>query len=523
MSRPVDPLPSNARAFDEHGVVVRGAEPAQATTVLRHMVYGSGLTRSLDYVVLLHALFRLEENQAFTPRDIWKDLQNEGIRSAKNINELVGRDAVYQSFNRLIEARFLRRVEVDGAPGKFGKVRYELFRVPSYNPDTLRPDQSAGADGAAASAPLPGTPEADKPNDKTAGQPASRNPGYGVPASGVPGSGRRRVSAGQPTSQVPGSGNVAPPTPPHWEEEDSSSLKSSSTAPAVPAGAQTTDAAAVTAAAEFLAELPGRWACGRKTAADLAPLLAEAVREQGWQLDEDLVQQLTRRSQARRSVQSVLKERIEDLPRHRAVRKALEQERARLAGAREDGGQQLALGDERHGRADEVRLPEGVTPERVEQARVFLLTLSGPWALGPEDAARLAPKLAVKTAERGWDFDAKLLAQLQSNPGGVNNYVLVLERQRIGGLPFRRSPVGEQRRESRDARQQAIDDCSVCDAYGQFQQDNGAAVLCRHEKRPGAPALVPSPVPDEREQREALGKPQRKLADLLVSMRKSAV
>ncbi|MGY4920264.1 hypothetical protein ACWD9K_34595 [Streptomyces sp. 900116325] len=265
------------------------------------------------------------------------------------------------------------------------------------------------------------------------------------------------------------SNHGAPPTPPYREEEGSSSLKSSSITP----GASAT---AVAAAAEFLAELPGRWACGRKSAAELAPLLADAVQEQGWKLSGELVQQLTLRSQARRGALSVLRERIEDLPRYRA---------ARVAAGRVPE-QPLALKTSEHGYNGTAPQPDGVSAERVDKAREFLLTLTGPWALGPESAVRLAPLLAAKTAERGWEFDARLLAQLQSNPNGVNNYELVLEKHRITGLPFRRSTVNGQRRDTQDTRQKAIEACGTCDAYGQFERD-GAAVLCKHD-RPSAAA-----------------------------------
>ncbi|MBV7674132.1 hypothetical protein STHAL_32310 [Streptomyces halstedii] len=503
-------LPDNIRALDENGAVIRGNEPAPATTVMRHMIYGSGLTHSLDYVVLLHTLFRLEENRPFTPADIWQDLKGQGIQSAKDSKKLVGRDAVYEAFNRLITANFIRRTSDAARPGRFGPVRYELYRQPSYNPDR---------------SPLPGTPEADKADSKTAGQTASRNAGSGVPVSGVPGSGARSIPAGQPTSGVPGSGNAAPPTPPYREEEDSSSRKSSSTT-AVPADAQATDATAVMAATEFLAELPGRWACGRKTAAELAPLLAEAAQEQGWELGTALAQHLTRRASARRTSQSMLRERIEDLPRYRAARRALEQERS---AAGRVPGQQLALEDTQHGRGDSAAPLLDVSPERVEQAREFLLTLSGPWVLGPEAAVRLAPLLVVKAAERGWTFDEQLRQQLMSNPGGGQNYEWLLENRRIATLPDRtRHTSGGLSRQARDARQKAIDACGVCDSYGQFER-NGAVVLCRHDEaeadiapeQGGVPA--PASEAEHEERRPDVPRAPGNLADLLASMRKSPV
>jgi hypothetical protein len=224
MTKASIPRPSNSRAPDESGVVVRGAEPAPATTVMRGMVYGSGLTHALDYVVLLHTLFRLERNQPFTPKDIWGDLQAEGVRSAKNAKELVGRDAVYEAFNRLIEAKFVRRITVGGGPGRFGRVGYELYRQPAYNPEYAPPvepwEPEQDPHFPRAADPAPGTPDAANTDSETAGQTASRNAGSGIPASGVSGSVRTRIPAGRAVSGVPGSGDALPPhTPPRGEEE----------------------------------------------------------------------------------------------------------------------------------------------------------------------------------------------------------------------------------------------------------------------------------------------------------------
>ncbi|MEU5108211.1 hypothetical protein AB0H07_39140 [Streptomyces sp. NPDC021354] len=329
MSRQSLPPPTNSRALDENGVVVRGAEPAPATTVMRHMVYGSGLTHALDYVVLLHTLFRLEENQAFTPKDIWRDLQAEGVRSAKNANELVGRDAVYQSFNRLIEAKFIRRTTVGGAPGRFGQVRYELYRQPAYNPEYAPPqepwDPQDEPDFPRPADPLPGTPEADKADGKTAGHTASRNTGTGNAVSGVPGSGRGCIPAGRTAPGVPGSGKASPPHPPEgggttppnppktgkaakWEA--ACALHSEDYVP-------TTDE--VQAANDFLQDLPGRWQCGPDIARDLAPLLASRAHTQGYELDDFFALELTRddsKNPARMPVRT-LPGRIRDLKRRR--------------------------------------------------------------------------------------------------------------------------------------------------------------------------------------------------------------
>ncbi|MFJ1774986.1 hypothetical protein ACIOFQ_32875 [[Kitasatospora] papulosa] len=397
----------------------------------RHMLYGANLPNPLDFLALAHIHYMCEDGRSFSVDDLVEALRGEGICAA-NGKGLIGSKAVYQSVARLRDVGFLHRAQENG--GNFGKVSYTFYEFPSLNPHWAPPEGSdrgrsepVGLSGEAASA-LPIS------NLVFAGHTASPDRASADRASADRRNGKVDVFAGETASPDRRSGNAAPPTPPLREEEDSSSRKSSITT--VPAGAQATDSAAVTAAAEFLAELPGRWACGRKTAVELAPLLAEAVQAQGWELGTDLVQQLTRRSQARRRAQSVLQERIEDLPRYRAARKALEQERARSA-AGHVPGQQLALEGARHDRSDAAPQMPDVTPEQAEQAQTFLLTLTGPWALGPEVAARLAPLLAVKAAERGWAFDERLRKQLMSNPGGGQNYEWLLENRRIATLPDR--------------------------------------------------------------------------------------
>ncbi|MET9535574.1 hypothetical protein ABZY02_34330 [Streptomyces sp. NPDC006649] len=488
---------------DEAGGITRGKAPAGAVTVFRDMVYGGSLVHSLDYVVLLHLLFATAEGRTLTPPQLWAELKDQGIRSAKNTKVLVGRDAVYEAFGRLIEAGYVHRVQ-SGAPGKFGKVSYEVYENPAWNPareaspDAEEPQQ--GRISALASSqvsPLPGTPETEAALDGlarvSAGQPASRNAGSGNAGSGVPGSGARRVSAGQSASGVPGSGNAAPPTPPHREEEDSSSRKSSSTTAVTPSASTS----AVTA--EFLAELPGRWACGRRTAAEFAPLLADAVQTQGWELGRDLVQQLTRRAPARRSITTVLRDRIEDLPRYRAARRDLEQDRARSA-AGQVPGQQLALEDQPE-HQEPAPLPEGVSPERVEEARAFLLTLTGPWALGPQTAKRLAPLLASVSAERGWAFDERLRQQLMANPGGGQNYEWLLENRRIATLPDRTRKASATRPAVKTGMCPRhpyfrADDCSSCVVIKRKQERAAAAAAAAASNAAeAAPAAAEGQVP----------------------------
>ena len=71
------------------------------------------------------------------------------------------------------------------------------------------------------------------------------------------------------------------------------------------------------AAVEFLMNLPAPWGLGRVTAKGTAPLLLEAIAEQGWRLDDELVAQLTHTPDGVKRPSSVLRIRIGDLPRAR--------------------------------------------------------------------------------------------------------------------------------------------------------------------------------------------------------------
>ncbi|MFD0723772.1 hypothetical protein [Streptomyces globosus] len=191
--------------LDLAAALVRGTGP-RSVALYREMAFGGQLVHSLDYVVLTHVLFAIAANEKITVPGIWKRLQTLGIRSAKDHDKLVGKNAVYESFNRIIAAGFIRRARLphpDGA-GLKGPVVYQVFEFAADNPDVQ----------AASAAPLPGTREVESESHVSAGQTTSRNQGSGVPGTGFPGSGSRRVPAGQTASPVPGSGGTLPPHPP---------------------------------------------------------------------------------------------------------------------------------------------------------------------------------------------------------------------------------------------------------------------------------------------------------------------
>ncbi|MEV4790109.1 hypothetical protein AB0K53_32540 [Streptomyces tuirus] len=279
---------SSAGPVDESGRLTAAQAPVSGVSVPRHMGVGSDLVHSLDYVVLLQVMFNLASRVESTPLSVWAQLQDRGIRSAKNARELVGKNAVYESFARLLEAGYVRRTQLPHPtkPGRKGPVVYEVYDNPAWNPD-WSPTSAETADHEEVKpqvATLPGTPEpVFREASKPAGQNASRNAGSGDDSSGVPGSGNRRVPAGQNASRVPGSGMASPPHPP--EEEDSSSP----TPPSRPTGSLPSQreegpefsSEEITAAQDFLQQMQ-RWQAGAATARSCAPKLLRTMREQGW-------------------------------------------------------------------------------------------------------------------------------------------------------------------------------------------------------------------------------------------------
>ncbi|MEV7581633.1 hypothetical protein [Streptomyces erythrochromogenes] len=318
--------------FDLAATIVRGQAPARAVTVQRAVAFSGRLTHQLDYAVYLHVLFAINSGAQITVPGIVASVREAGVRSAKSGTELVGRDAVYESFARLIEARFIRRTTIPNPKGKGyrGLTSYEVYEHFEDNPD-YSPEGPAEESGTK----LPVFAE----TGTSAGQPTSGVRGSkgvsGVRGSGVRGRGGSFVSAGQPTSANTGSGTGSPPHPP--EEVNTSSpyplgTGADGVAPAAreEEGESTTNptpsAEQIEAASQFLQELPRPWTAGRVTVRSLAPLLAAIVADQGWELDDALVKELTSNPEGVKRPMRVLKSRIEDLPR-RLARKDVPRQR----------------------------------------------------------------------------------------------------------------------------------------------------------------------------------------------------
>lgn len=285
------------QSVDGAAPIRRAAAPASGISIPRHMGVGSDLVHALDYVVLIQVMFNLASGTQPTPLTVWEQLKARGIRSAKNARQLVGRNAVYESFGRLLQAGYLRRQQAPHPtlPGRMGPVVYEVYDNPAWNPDCRRADHDHVEPQAATP---PGTPD---PSFREPGKPAahdaSRNTGSVVRGSVVPGSGKRRVPAGQDASAVPGSGMASPPHPPVGGGNTTPSPHHGAGGRKGGRAARWEAACAlhpedyvpteeeVRQAAAFLQGLPGKWQMSLDQARDLAPLLASRAHTLGLELD----------------------------------------------------------------------------------------------------------------------------------------------------------------------------------------------------------------------------------------------
>ncbi|MEU6996629.1 hypothetical protein ABZ953_39000 [Streptomyces sp. NPDC046465] len=261
---------------------VTGRAPALRPSVplYRHMLYGSGLSHALDFVVLAHVHFMCEDGKTFSVDDLVETLRGEGIRSS-NGKGLIGSKAVYESVGRLRTAGFLHRNQDNS--GNFGKVSYTFYEFPSLNPNWTPP----GVTDSGGNIPLPLSGEADATlptsNNISAGQTASPDKARADKARADRRSGKRRVSAGQTASPDRRSGKPSPPHPP--EEEDSSSPNPlTGTTGALPSQREDKPkfAAEEIAEAERFLQCMKRHQAGAASSRKLAPLLLGLMAAQDW-------------------------------------------------------------------------------------------------------------------------------------------------------------------------------------------------------------------------------------------------
>lgn len=349
-----------AEPIDENAVLKWGGAPISGVSVTSHVAVSFQITHAMDYVVMLQILYNLASGIPASPVQVWGQLQDREIRSVKDAKRLVGKNAVYESFNRLIDAGFVRRTRLPhpDRPGQKGPVNYEVFDNPAWNPDWAPPrgdSRNAGLlpNGNPQVAPRSGTPDVVNGEvEEAAGQATSRNQGSGNATSGVPGSGGRRVPAGQNASGVPGSVRPSPPHPP--EEEVGTTSPSIPKHAATPRRGKTSsnddtlDPARRDKAIKFLMNLPGAWAVGLTRARGLAGKLIANADATGWDLDTALRLYLTRHEPDKGAVKNhgaTLAYRISDMQSKDAVLAA-------AAEASEPAGQAAGAAPSKPGHVD---------------------------------------------------------------------------------------------------------------------------------------------------------------------------
>ncbi|MEW1754727.1 hypothetical protein [Streptomyces angustmyceticus] len=314
--------------FEEGSAVIGRAQSLRPSVPLyRHMIYGSGLSHSLDFVVLMHIHFMCEDGKDFTVQDLIDSLRAEGIRNANGKGDgLVGSKAVYESVARLRAAGFLHRAQGNG--GSFGKVSYTFHEFPATDPNWTPP----GMSGSTGDLPFPLTGEAQPTsNEISAGQTASPHKGSADKGSADRRSGKSPILAGQTGSPLRGSGKGSPPHPPEGGGNSSPQPPKTGNKGRAPKADRLAVACALTdedyqptkeqiaAADTWLQDLRGKWQQSIPEARTIAPLLASYVHALDHELDDYLELLLTQEDPKDKVIVAsrVLPHRIKHLKRRR--------------------------------------------------------------------------------------------------------------------------------------------------------------------------------------------------------------
>ncbi|MFJ6501403.1 hypothetical protein [Streptomyces virginiae] len=309
----------STRSIGGEATFVRGAAPVLAVTVHRHMVFGPGaLKNPVDFMVMVHLLFAVAEGAQVTATALLATLREQGVQSPGDTVRLIGRDAVYASIARLVELGFIRRVELPNEkfPGRRGRIVYEVYEQPLYNPDMATVPQFAM---------VPDQPEA---GGISAGQNASGSAGSWSPASGSAGSIQNGHSAGQNTSGSAARWNRVPPTPPRGvvtplPPTPIKTVPADATTAVTGEGGkpsgQTTNPERIAAAVELLSLLDGPLTLNTKQRQELAPYLVEQADLEGWPLTTALLVELGKDlPSVVKAPKGFLRKRLDVLKPHRA-------------------------------------------------------------------------------------------------------------------------------------------------------------------------------------------------------------
>ncbi|MDQ0847710.1 hypothetical protein [Streptomyces sp. V1I6] len=310
--------------------VSRAWEPPEEVVVSRPLAYAEGLQPE-DYGVLIRLLLR-DPNQPSGMTALAEEFKATGWK--------MGESRLRGVMARLKKAGHVSHEQVGYDPvAKRPVWAFTVFRNPANNP------QHARVQGASAQVSPTGgfsTDESDSsithPWDFNvlAGQTLSLDSNVSNTHLLDSNALESNRCAGQADTAISNGWVGHPPHPPEEVETSSPYPLAGTAGYTAPSareeaeGCSTAEAAAaeaVAAADRFLQELPSPWTAGRVTARKLAPLLATTAADQGWELDDALVSQLTRNPEGVKRFPATLRVRIEDLPRRMGRRQELPPQR----------------------------------------------------------------------------------------------------------------------------------------------------------------------------------------------------
>ncbi|MFL4910891.1 hypothetical protein ACJ6WF_49340 [Streptomyces sp. MMS24-I2-30] len=321
---------------DTGSITHRG--PVAGVQVHAHMEFGPyALTVPLDTKVVIQLMFMFAEQTRqgsdagllrVTPLTLLERLRELGVVSG-NGSRLVGRDAVYESFARLQQKGYIRRLDERDEAGRRTQVAYEFYDWPSWNPDVAKdpisdsgPFQQVKSTSGNAGSGNAGSDITQKHAKSRSQQVKSTS---GIAGSGNAGSGNADSTFPQVTTT---SGNAG--HPPHPPEEVNTSSPSSPTEPSRSLPSQMEEEGEsfapkdLHAAESFLQKLTPPHHMGAVSARKYAPLLLQSMGQQGWpsifEVDRGvLAQELTRDPEGFKRPSSLVPTRIRDLARYEVI------------------------------------------------------------------------------------------------------------------------------------------------------------------------------------------------------------
>ncbi|MFZ4277882.1 hypothetical protein ACOZFM_34825 [Streptomyces arboris] len=315
------------------------------------------LTVPLDTKIVIQLMFMLAEQTRqgpdagllrVTPLTVLERLRELGVGSG-NGSALVGKNAVYDSFTRLREKGYIRRITPRDEKGRPIGTAYEFYDWPSWNPDAPKGTETCASALFPQVSTTSGIAGSGNAGSRVAQKGAKQQSGQVKPTSGIAGSGNVGSGiAGSAYSQVKSTSGIAG-NPPHPPEEVTTSspnpLTSHSGNSSLPSPREEGEGGYaeedLQAAADVLELLPAPWTQGKLNAFKLAPKLLSVMAVQGWPgiyaVDRALLtRQLTKNPHKITHPYRLLAgDRIPNLPRYAVV--AAEAARSRPAGATADG------------------------------------------------------------------------------------------------------------------------------------------------------------------------------------------